>query len=177
MSVIPQHIPTPEPLAGVFRELGIESRTWSHPPVFRVGEDDGFKHLIPGGHTKNLFLKDKKEQLWLITALHDTVIDLKGLPDLIGCGRVSFGSAERLLAALNVTPGSVTPLALYHNAARNVRPVLDSRMMAGEFMACHPFINDKTTVLRPQDLVKFMKNMGYDPLIIDFQAQQLISAL
>lgn len=169
MTIIPQEIPTPEPLNGIFKSLGIESRTWAHPPVFRVGEDDGFKHHIPGGHTKNLFLKDKKEQLWLITALHDTKIDLKSLPGLIGCDRVSFGSPERLLGALNVTPGSVTPLALYHNLTRNVRPVLDARMMAGEYMACHPFINDKTTVIASQDLVKFLKNMSYNPLIIDFQ--------
>ena len=163
-------IPTPDPLAEVFCRLGIETVTYSHPPVFTVEEGKDFKHLIPGGHTKNLFLKDKKEQLWLITALWDTQIDLKGLPEKIGCGRISFGSAERLLDALGVTPGSVTPLAVINDTSRKVRPVLDARLMACETVNCHPLLNDKTTCLSPKDLVRFMEDLGYSPLIVDFGA-------
>lgn len=167
---LPQRIETPEPLAEIFRTQDISAITFSHAPVFTVAEGESFKRLIPGGHTKNLFLKDKKEKLWLITALWDTVIDLKGLPARIGCDRVSFGSPDRLLAALGVTPGSVTPLALVNDHDRRVTPVLDARLMDCDLVNCHPLLNDKTTSLAPQDLVKFMKNMGYDPLIVDFSA-------
>lgn len=80
-------IQTPDPLGALFGQLGIAAVTYAHPAVFTVAEGDGFKHLIPGGHTKNLFLKDKKDQLWLVTAAAYTAVDLKGLPELIGAGR------------------------------------------------------------------------------------------
>jgi Ala-tRNA(Pro) deacylase len=163
-------IDTPPPLAEKFSALGIQAVTYAHPPVFTVEEGKDFKHKIPGGHTKNLFLKDKKGQLWLITALWDTAIDLKSLPDKIGCDRVSFGSAERMEAAIGVTPGSVTPLALMNDLQKTVKPVFDSRLMDCGLVNCHPLKNDKTTGLSPQDLLKFIKGLGYNPLIIDFGA-------
>ena len=95
-----QTIPTPESLANRFSRLRIAAVTYSHPPVFTVEEGRDFKHLIPGGHTKNLFLKDKKDNYWLITALWDTGIDLKALPQILpGRGRTPLlwqpGKAER----------------------------------------------------------------------------------
>lgn len=160
---------TPAPFDAIFARLGIAAETYAHRPVFTVAEGDDIKHLIPGGHTKNLFLKDKKDKLFLITALWDTVIDLKSAPSKIGAAsRVSFGSPDRLMNALGVTPGSVTPLALLHDQGRQVTPVLDARMMALDLMNCHPLINDKTTCLAPRDLEIFMKDLGYSPLILDF---------
>lgn len=161
-------VPTPSPLAENFESLGIAAITYAHPPVFTVEEGRDFKHRIPGGHTKNLFLKDKKEQLWLITALWDTAIDLKALPDQIGCDRVSFGSAERMDRAIGVTPGSVTPFALINDTQRTVRPILDMRLMAYDIVNCHPLKNDKTTGITPKDLLRFIEALGYDPLVVDF---------
>lgn len=150
------------------RALGIAAVTYAHPPVFRVGEDDGFIHLMPGGHTKNLFLKDKKGALWLVTALQDTVIDLKWLPGRIGSARFSFGSPDLLLEVLGVPPGSVTPFALMNDAQKRVRPVLDARMMACETVNFHPLRNDMTTGITPENLLVFMKDLGLDPLVVDF---------
>lgn len=161
-------IPTPDPLNAKFSELGIETVTYEHRPVFTVAEGEDFKRLIPGGHTKNLFLKDKKDKIWLVTALDETVIDLKKLPARINAGRLSFASAELMQKLLGVAPGSVTPLALLNDTGREVSPVLDARIMDHDIMNCHPLRNDRTTCLKPQDLVKFMKNLGYDPLIVDF---------
>lgn len=163
-------IPTPDPLAAAFAGLGIETTTYAHRPVFTVEEGADFKKLIPGGHTKNLFLKDKKDKIWLVTALDETVIDLKKLPGHINGARLSFGNAELMSEVLGVTPGSVTPLALLNDANRQVTPILDQRLMSHEIMNCHPLRNDRTTCLKPQDLVKFMKHLGYDPLIVDFSA-------
>jgi Ala-tRNA(Pro) deacylase len=168
MSALLKTIPTPDPLAAKFSELGIETVTYEHRPVFTVGEGEDFKKLIPGGHTKNLFLKDKKDKIWLVTALDETVIDLKKLPARIDSARLSFGSAELMGAVLGVTPGSVTPLALINDLKRQVSPILDQGLMAHDLMNCHPLRNDRTTALKPQDLVKFMKNLGYNPLIVDF---------
>jgi Ala-tRNA(Pro) deacylase len=161
-------IPTPDPLQSKFAELGIETVTYEHRPVFTVAEGEDFKKLIPGGHTKNLFLKDKKDKIWLVTALDETVIDLKKLPARINAARLSFGSAELMQRVLGVTPGSVTALGLLNDIQREVSPVLDHNLFNHAVINCHPLRNDRTTCLNPQDLVKFMKNLGYDPLIVDF---------
>ena len=83
-------------LFALFDALGVAHRTLEHPAVFRVGEGEDVKASLPGGHTKNLFLKDAKGQLWLISALQDTCIDLKALPRTIGSAKLSFGSAALL---------------------------------------------------------------------------------
>lgn len=169
MSISLKQTATPSPLSERFRHLGIEAVTYEHPPVFTVEQGEGFKHLIPGGHTKNLFLKDKKDQLWLVVALSTTEIDLKWLPKRINGARLSFGSAELLLDILGVTPGSVTPFALMNDREKRVRPVLDRKMMDCDVLNYHPFKNDKTTSIKSQDLLKFLRDLGYDPLIIDFE--------
>lgn len=168
MTALLSVVDTPDPLAEIFCRLGIMTTTWSHRPVFTVGEGDDLKQHMPGGHTKNLFLKDKKDVLWLVSALDDDVIDLKKLPEKTGSARLSFGSAERLLDALGVIPGSVTPLALVNDRDRKVRPVLSAGLFRHERVNFHPLKNDKTTNLSPQDLLLFMKDQGYDPLIVDF---------
>ncbi|MBI1214942.1 MAG: prolyl-tRNA synthetase associated domain-containing protein [Alphaproteobacteria bacterium] len=166
--ITPEVVPTPEPLASAFAALGIEAVTYAHPAVFTVEQGRGFKDKMPGGHTKNLFLKDKKGQVWLVTALWDTDIDLKWLPKRIDAGRLSFGNAELMQRLLGVTPGAVTALGLVNDTDRQVRFVLDSRMLQCSIVNCHPLTNDMTTGLSPQDLLKFIKNMGYEPIIVDF---------
>ena len=110
----------------------IAHRTLDHPPVFRVGEGLEIKAALPGGHTKNLFLTDAKGQLWLVSALGETLIDLKALPKAIGSARLSFGSAELLYDALGVTPGSVTAFALINDHQHRVRFVLDAALAASD---------------------------------------------
>src|ERR1700759_43029 len=117
---------TPADLYARFERPGIAWRTVEHAPVFRVEEGREIKAALPGGHTKNLFLKDAKGQLWLISALGETKIDLKRLPERIGSAKLSFGSPERLLEALGVTPGSVTAFALINDPQHRVRFVLDA---------------------------------------------------
>jgi Ala-tRNA(Pro) deacylase len=108
---------------------GIVHATLEHAPVFRVEEGAEIKAALPGGHTKNLFLKDAKGRLWLVTALGDTRIDLKALPKAIGAARLSFGSAELLHQTLGVRPGSVTPFALINDAGRRVGLVVDQALL------------------------------------------------
>src|ERR1700712_5025146 len=103
-------------LLAFLADLGIASVTHEHEAVFRVGEGEALKAGIPGAHTKNLFLKDAKGQLWLISAADQTVIDLKRLHHVIGSARLSFGSAELMEQTLGVTPGSVTAFAMINGA-------------------------------------------------------------
>ena len=115
----------PQQLFARLDQLGIAHRTAEHPPVFTVEEAKALRGNLSGHHIKNLFLRNKKEEMWLVVALEDRAIDLKRLGEALGAGRLSFGSAERLKRHLGVEPGSVTPLALINDEARAVRLVLD----------------------------------------------------
>lgn len=159
---------TPEPFAQVFTEHNITASTYAHPPTFTVEQSRAWEHLLPGGHTKNLFLRDKKENLYLVTAIAETVIDLKSLAAHLQAGRFSFGSPPRLLAALGVTPGSVTPLSLINDTERAVQVVLDARLFDHALINCHPLRNDMTTALSPADLEKFIAFTGHTAMRIDF---------
>ncbi len=144
--------------------------THEHPAVFRVGEGEDFKATIPGAHTKNLFLKDKAGQLWLISAEQSAVIDLKRLPSVIGSGKLSFASPERLLAALGVTPGSVTALALINDPDHQVRFVLDAALARADQVNFHPLENTATTTLPREAFAAFLAAIGVQPMIVDFAA-------
>jgi Ala-tRNA(Pro) deacylase len=163
-------VATPPPFDVMFSNMHIAAVTYAHPPVFTVQDGAAFKSLIPGGHTKNLFLRDKKENMFLVTALQDTAIDLKKLSDHVQAGRLSFGSADRLQRVLGVTPGSVTPLALINDHARAVQVILDAALFDQDQVSCHPLRNDRTTVLKTQDLQRFIETLGYAPRRIDFSA-------
>ena len=149
---------------------GVAHATLEHAPVFRVEEGREIKAALPGGHTKNLFLKDAKGQLWLISALGDTRIDLKSLPPRIGSAKLSFGSEERLLDALGVRPGSVTALALINDPEHRVRFVVDDALWASDPVNFHPLTNEATTALSQAGFRAFLNALGVEPQVVDFAA-------
>jgi Ala-tRNA(Pro) deacylase len=158
---------TPEDLFAFLDRLGIPHPTVTHAPLFTVEQSQAMRGTIPGGHTKNLFLKDKKGALFLITALEDTVIELKSLHHLLGAsGRFSFGAAELMRETLGVEPGAVTPLGAINDNGRRVSVVLDQELMNHDTINCHPLVNTMTTSLRRDDLLKFLKAMGHEPRIV-----------
>jgi Ala-tRNA(Pro) deacylase len=148
-------------------ELGIKTVTVSHPPVFTVDEAKRLRGSLPGGHCKSLFLRNKKAEMWLVVTLEDRVLDLKLLGERIGAGRVSFGSAERLMQYLGVIPGAVTPFAILNDRERLVRVVLDAEMMRHTPLNYHPLRNDRTTAITPEDLVRFLEAEGHPPRVVD----------
>ena len=154
-------------------ELGVDHRTLDHPAVFRVGEGDEIKAAMPGAHTKNLFLKDAKDQLWLISAEGHTQIDLKRLPPVIGSGRLSFGNAALMEEALGVTPGSVTAFGLINDTQHRVRFVLDAVLADAEVVNFHPLTNTATTGVSQAGLRKFLAALGVEPLVVDFQTMSV----
>ena len=159
---------TRDDLFALFDRLGISHRTLEHPAVFRVGEGDEIKAALPGGHTKNLFLKDAKDQLWLVSALQDARIDLKALPRAIGAARLSFGSAELMEETLGVTPGSVTAFGLINDADHRVRLVLDAGLAASDPVNFHPLTNTATTAISQADFRRLLAAIGVEPMIVDF---------
>jgi Ala-tRNA(Pro) deacylase len=165
---LPHPMPTsPEDLLDYLGSLSIEAETVGHPPLHRVEDSQAMRGEIPGGHTKNLFVKDKKNRLFLLVLGETTAIDLKRVREKIGAsGRVSFGSAELLEQVWGVRPGAVTPFGAINDGAGRVRVVLDEAMMRHERLNFHPLINTRTTGLASADLVKFLRATGHDPLVV-----------
>jgi Ala-tRNA(Pro) deacylase len=157
---------TPEQIFARFEDLGIAFKTQDHAPAFTVEDARALRGEIPGGHCKNLFLKDKKGQLWLVVTLEDARIDLKALPARIGAARISFGKPELLMEVLGIAPGSVTPFALINDTERRVNVVLDAAMMAYELVNYHPMRNTATTTIRSADLLTFIEACGHTPQIV-----------
>jgi Ala-tRNA(Pro) deacylase len=170
IAALEARLPSPEAreeaLYARLSELGIGWKAYEHVPVFTVDESQKLRGLVPGQHTKNLFLKDKKGGLWLVVAREDQRVDLTGLAKLLGSPRFSFGSGELLVQTLGVPPGSVTPFALMNDNAVRVSPVLDEKLMSGEILNCHPLRNDRSTTIAPKDLVKFIRACGHSPRIV-----------
>jgi len=157
---------TPDDLFAFLDRLGIAHRTVTHPPLFTVEESQALRGQIPGGHTKNLFLKDKKDTLFLVVALEDSIIELKSLHRRLGAsGRFSFGSAELLRATLGIDPGAVTPFAALNDTERRVAVVLDAAMLMHATLNYHPLRNTMTTSIGRDDLIKFLDATGHPPRI------------
>jgi len=157
---------TPDQLFAFLNSLGIAHPTVTHPPLFTVEQSQSLRGKIPGGHTKNLFLRDKKQAVYLVTALEDAEIDLKGLHRVLGAsGRFSFGSSDLMLELLGVTPGSVTAFGAINDTAGRVTVVLDAPLMEHAIINAHPLTNTMTTSVSREDLVKFLEATGHQPRI------------
>lgn len=158
---------TPEDLLARLDELGIGHETCQHVPVYTVEEAQEHTGHLPGAHCKNLFLKDKTGDLYLVVCLQETAVDLKALRPLVGAKNLSFGKPDLLLETLGVEPGSVTPFALINDTENVVQVVLEKRMMAYDYVNYHPLINTMTTRITPADLERFVRACGHAPLILD----------
>jgi Ala-tRNA(Pro) deacylase len=157
---------TPETLLAYLDGLGIAHKTVTHPPVFTVEQAKALRGQINGAHTKNLFLRDKKNELYLVVALESAQIDLKSLHRLLGAnGRFSFGAANLLREVWGVEPGSVTPFGAINDADGRVTVVLDADMMEHDTLNYHPLLNTMTTSIARDDLIRFLDATGHKPRI------------
>ena len=156
---------SPDELFAYLDALNIPHPTVSHAPLFTVAQSQAMRGKVPGGHSKNLFLKDTQGSLYLVVLLEDARVNLKSLPTILGCGRLSFGSAELLREALGVEPGSVTPFSLINDEDLRVTAVLDEAMLQHEVLNYHPLVNTMTTTIQRADLLKFVAATGHTPLI------------
>jgi Ala-tRNA(Pro) deacylase len=179
MNTLPTRSPTtvvhatPAELLAYLEGQGFRTQTITHQAVFTVEESEAVTAHIPGAHTKNLFLKDKKGRFFLISTAKHARIDLKRLHEVIGAsGRLSFGTAEQLLALLGVTPGSVCAFAVFNDRINAVTMVLDTELMAAALVNFHPLTNTMTTSIAPEDLLSFLRGTGHVPLIVNLPEPQ-----
>jgi Ala-tRNA(Pro) deacylase len=154
---------TPDDLFAYLTSLGIAHATVTHPPLFTVEQSQALRGTIPGGHTKNLFLKDKRDAVYLVVAPEDARVDLKTLHHKLGAGRFSFGSADLLRELLGVEPGAVTPFGVINDTARRINVVIDAGLMENAVINCHPLVNTMTTSIARDDLVRFLGATGHQP--------------
>jgi Ala-tRNA(Pro) deacylase len=158
---------TPTELFAYLDRLGIAHATVAHPALFTVEQSRALRGQIPGGHTKNLFLRDKRGEFYLVVALEDAAIALKDLHRRLDAGRFSFGSAEAMWEHLGVEPGSVTPFAAINDTAGRVKVVLDAAMLTHEALNFHPLVNTMTTSISRAGLLKFLEATGHEPRVED----------
>jgi Ala-tRNA(Pro) deacylase len=165
---------SPQQLFARLAELGLTHNTVEHAPVFTVEQAKTHRGTLPGHHIKNLFLRNKKEEMWLVVALEDRAIDLKRLGEMLGAGRLSFGSPERLAKYLGVEPGSVTPFAVINDGDHKVTLVLDEGLKGGVqadgLINAHPLTNSMTSAISLADLLRFFEATGHAPRWLDFTA-------
>ncbi len=152
--------------------LGIAHTTFDHEPVFTVEESKRLRGDMDGAHVKNLFLRNKKGAMWLVTCLEDRSVDLKWLAESLGAGRFSFASPDRLMKYLGVVPGAVTTFAAINDTTGSVRVALDRALLEASRINLHPLTNAMTTTIDSADLLRFLEAVGHPPTLIGFEDRQ-----
>ncbi|XP_041865693.1 prolyl-tRNA synthetase associated domain-containing protein 1-like [Melanotaenia boesemani] len=154
--------------------LNIQTSCVEHPPVFTVEEMMPHLQEVSGAVTKNLFLKDKKKKtLWLVSARHDRSVNLNNLAKKlgVGSGNLRFADEAAMLEKLKVGQGCATALALLFDEDQSVKLVLDRDLVEGghQMVYFHPMTNAATMGLRPDDLLRFLKETGHEPILESFE--------
>lgn len=161
---------TPEGLLARLEAAGIPAETRTHRAVFTVAESQDLRGTLPGGHTKNLFLRPAKgEGAFLLATLEeDRQVSVNALARLAGAGKVRMASADELQEVLGVAPGSVTPFGLVNAAPGRVRFAIDRHLVEGHARIwVHPLVNTASTGLRPADLLRFLAALGHEAVLLD----------
>ncbi len=161
---------SPEELMARLTALGIPFALHHHKAVFTVAEAETVEHDIPGTHCRNLFLRDKKKNNFLVVLQNSTEVDIKKLQPIIGADKISFGSADRLFEYLGARPGSVCPYAIINDKNNEVKICLEKSMLETERVNYHPLINTMTIGTTPADLLRFIESTGHTPHIVDLSA-------
>jgi Ala-tRNA(Pro) deacylase len=162
---------TPEELLGYLEHLGVAVTTRYHPPLFTVAASQSLRGEIPGAHTKNLLLKDRKDKVFLVSAAEDAVIDLNTIHEKIGAaGRVSFAKPELLMELLGVKPGAVTLFGVINDREGRVQVVMDEDLVKNDLINAHPLTNEATTSIGSADLLRFLQATGHVPIVLKVSA-------
>lgn len=160
---------TPEQLMACLDDANITYTLHHHEAVFSVKDAEKVERNIEGAHCRNLFLRDKKKKMFLVTAQNETPVDLKKLEKRLSSARLSFGSPERLFEYLGVRPGSVCPFAITNDKDHQVRLILEEEMMEQPLVTYHPLQNTMTLALTPKDLIKFLDHINHPYEIVDLR--------
>jgi Ala-tRNA(Pro) deacylase len=158
---------SPQELLAMLDQLGMKTRTHEHEAVFTVEQSRHVHEMVPGAHTKNLFVKDKKDNYFLIIAESSARIPMNQIHGLIGAkSRLSFANADRLMEFLGVLPGSVTAFAPVNDIGNRVTVIIDEPLLENELVNCHPLTNTMTTTISKLDLMRFLDHVEHAPMVV-----------
>lgn len=160
----------PSDVLKAIEALGLSHQTHEHRAVYTVDEAKAERGEMPGAHIKNLFLRNKKGRMWVVTFLEDRTLDLRALGTALGTGRLSFASPERMMRVLGVIPGAVTPLGVVNDLHNEVELVLDSAIFGFDLINVHPLVNTMTTTMQPNELVEFVTHHRHEPTVLDLDS-------
>jgi len=147
---------------------GINYERFDHPAVFTCEEAERLVPQMPGAHTKNLFLRDRKGvRNILVVVGYEKSVDLKKLKDVLDVDKLSFASPERLQECLGLDPGSVSLLGLINDSDHAVELVIDESIWKAESILCHPLVNTATLVISREGIEKFLQVTGHEPTIVN----------
>lgn len=156
-----RRVSSEESVYAVLDELGVEYEKHTHPPVYTVEEANEHWADIKGGHTKNLFFRNKKGNRHILVILdHGKSLDIKKLQQKIGAGTLSFASDRRLSEYLGLTKGAVSPFGLINDEKKAVEVMIDKDLMEGEYINFHPNVNTATVTLSVDGFKKFLASRG-----------------
>ena len=161
---------TPEQVFAALDKLNIKHSTIVHPPMRTVQDSVALRGRVPGGYSKNLFLRNRKGRMVLVTLLEDRMVNLKALGQQLEMGKPSFASPQRLMHYLGVIPGAVTPLAVINDQTKAVTVVLDKALLEKNPLHFHPCDNTMTTTVETGDLLTYIESLHSSPIVVDFDA-------
>jgi Ala-tRNA(Pro) deacylase len=160
-----------EPLYRLLEALGIRYRVTEHAAAFTVEQADHLYGHLPGAHSKNLFLRNKRgDRHYLVVVLSHKQVDIRALRERLGESTLSFASAERLQRHLGLSPGSVSPFGLIHDPGHAVRVIVDRELLGHEQLNFHPNRNTATLTLSSADFQRFLAHCGHELRLLDFAA-------
>ena len=156
-------------LLETLNKIEIVYDTQHHLPMRTVSESKELRGVPkPGAYTKNLFLRNKKGSMWLVTCYEDSDLDLHKVSTQLQSGRLSFGSTARLKQFLGVTPGSVSPFALINDSTLSVSFVMEKKLLQSKKLHLHPLDNTQTTTISTEDFLRFLAYIQHTPTYIEF---------
>ncbi len=164
---------TPDDVFSVLNKLEIKHSSITHAPMRTVADSQALREGVPGGYSKNLFLRNRKGKMVLVTLLEHRTVNLKALGDQLGIGKLSFASPQRLMSYLGVIPGAVTPLAVINDVSQVVTAVLDQSLLSKDPLHFHPCDSRMTTTISSEGLLLYMQSLHLEPVVIDFDSGDL----
>jgi len=159
---------TSDQMMTLLERSGVEHTTQDHPPMWTVEDAKALRAPCDYGHTKNLFVRNKKGYMWLLTLHEDRRVDLKETARLVGTNRFSFASEQRLMHYLGVSPGAVSPLSIINDIGGQVSFYIDEKLLAAPALHIHPLVNTKTTTIETDKLISFIAEQGHQPHVLSF---------
>ncbi|GFR92436.1 prolyl-tRNA editing protein [Elysia marginata] len=141
-----------------------EKQLENFPASSSTGENQSAEQKDVVVYCKNLFLKDRRGQFYIVICPEQHSVDLKALKQLLNAHRnLSFGDNEALSTVLQLKPGEVTPLAIMHESAKDVRVAVHSQLAEAEpdiKFAFHPFCGHLQVELSYSELLAFVEYFG-----------------